>query len=168
MDQTTSPLPQGVVEETEEEKREHVRRVIRDFRGKPGSLIQILHIVQELYGFLPMEVQREVGEALDIPVSEVYGVSTFYSFFTQKPRGEHTIRVCLGTACYVRGGQKICKRLQQMLGVDIGETTPDNKFTLEVMRCIGACGLAPAMTIDDAVLRQVNPDKLGRLLAKHQ
>ncbi len=152
-------------EPTEEEKLARIGEVVEAFRDKPGSLIQILHLAQGIYGYLPLHVQRLVAEKLDVPVSEVWGVTTFYSFFSTKPRGEYSIRVCMGTACYVRGGVEIVKRLSQTLGVGVGETTPDGKFTLEVMRCIGACGLAPALLVNDRVVRQVNPDKLNRVLA---
>lgn len=111
--------------------------------------------------------KKTVADALDLPLSEVSGVVTFYSFFSTQPRGEHTIRVCLGTACYVRGGKKISERLQELLNVKIGDTTEDRKFTLEVARCIGACGLAPAMSIDGQVYKQVNPDKLEQILARY-
>ena len=151
-------------EETEEEKRARVIEIIDDFKGQEGSLIQILHLVQGIYGYLPLEVQQLVAERLDIPLSEVYGVSTFYSFFSTQPRGEYTIRVCLGTACYVRGSAKILKRLSEMLGVEVGCTTKDRKFTLEVMRCMGACGLAPAVMVNSEVVAQVNPDKLHRII----
>ena len=151
--------------ETDEDKRQRVAHIIDEFKGQEGSLIQILHLVQGIYGYLPLEIQQFVAERMDIPLSEVYGVSTFYSFFSTTPRGEYTIRVCMGTACYVRGGMEILKRLSQTLGVEVGGTTRDGKFTLEVMRCIGACGLAPAITVNDEVMRQVNPDKLNRILA---
>jgi NADH:ubiquinone oxidoreductase subunit E len=168
--QVTSPPPPPVTackcgEATEEEKLARIGEVVEAFRDKPGSLIQILHLAQGIYGYLPIHVQRIVAEKLGIPVSEVWGVTTFYSFFSTKPRGEYSIRVCMGTACYVRGGMEIVKRLSQTLGVGVGETTPDGKFTLEVMRCIGACGLAPALLVNDRVVRQVNPDKLNRVLA---
>jgi len=151
--------------ESEQEKLQRIAHVIDEFKGQPGSLIQILHLVQGVYGHLPLKVQQFVAEKLDIPLSEVYGVTTFYSFFTTQPRGEYTIRVCLGTACYVLGGAEIVKRLSQTLGVEVGGTTQDRKFSLEVMRCIGACGLAPAITVNDQVMRQVSPDKLNRILA---
>ncbi len=151
-------------EETEEEKRARVVAIIDDFQGQEGSLIQILHLVQGIYGYLPLEVQQIVAERLDLPLSEVYGVSTFYSFFSTQPRGEYCIRVCLGTACYVRGSAKILKRLSEMLGVEVGCTTKDRKFTLEVMRCMGACGLAPAVMVNSEVVAQVNPDKLHRII----
>ena len=137
------------------------------YRDKEGNLIQILHIAQELYGFLSLELQQHIAEKLHKPLSEVSGVVTFYSFFSTKPRGEHTIRVCLGTACYVRGGKKIVDALQKTLNVDIGETTADGKFTFEVARCIGACGLAPAMMIDDVVYKQVNINKLNAILSRY-
>jgi NADH:ubiquinone oxidoreductase subunit E len=151
-------------EETEEEKLARIAQIVDDFKSQEGSLIQILHLAQAVYGYLPLHVQQLIAEKLDIPLSEVYGVTTFYSFFSTKPRGDYTIRVCLGTACYVRGGAEIVKRLSQQLGIEVGGTTPDRKFTLEVMRCIGACGLAPAVMVNDTVMRQVNPDKLNKIL----
>lgn len=153
--------------ETDQEKYGRIAQVIEEYKDKEGSLIQILHMAQGIYGYLPLELQQFIAEKLDKPLSEVYGVATFYSFFSTKPRGENTIRVCLGTACYVRGGKKIVDRLMEILGINIGETTQDGKFTLEVMRCIGACGLAPAMTINDKVYKQVNPDKLQAIIEKH-
>ena len=108
-----------------------------------------------------------VADALESPLSQVSGVVTFYSFFSTQPRGEHTIRVCLGTACYVRGGKKIVERLQELLKVGVGDTTADRQFTLEVARCIGACGLAPAMSIDDTVYKQVKPERLEAILAQY-
>lgn len=149
------------------QKFAEIANVIDLYKGKEGSLIQILHLAQEIYGYLPLELQEFIAESLGKPLSEVSGVITFYSFFSTRPRGEHTIRVCLGTACYVRGGKKIVERLQDMLGVGIGETTKDGKFTFEIARCIGACGLAPAMMIDDVVYKQVNPNKLESILSKY-
>ncbi|HHV60940.1 MAG TPA: NAD(P)H-dependent oxidoreductase subunit E [Clostridiaceae bacterium] len=149
---------------TEEEKLERIAEVIEDYRHREGSLIQILHLAQGIYGYLPIHVQKFIAQRLNIPLSEVYGVVSFYSFFTTSKRGKYVIRVCLGTACYVRGGKKIVERLHEILGLDVGETTPDGKFTLEVMRCIGACSLAPAITINDTVYKQVNPDKLQQII----
>ena len=151
--------------ETESAKRERIVAMMAEYQGQQGCLIQVLHRAQEIYGYLPVDIQQLIAETLDVPLSEVSGVSSFYSLFTTKPRGEYTIRVCLGTACYVRGGQDIVKKLRQTLGIEVGETTPDGKFTLDVMRCIGACGLAPAITVNETVMRQVNPDKVGRILA---
>jgi len=142
-------------------------QIIDLYRNKDGNLIQILHIAQELYGHLSLELQQHIAGALNKPLSEISGVVTFYSFFSTKPRGEHTIRVCLGTACYVRGGKKIVDVLHKTLNVEIGETTADGKFTFEVARCIGACGLAPAMMIDDVVFKQVNINKLDAILSRY-
>ncbi len=151
----------------QERKLAQIANVIDLYRDKEGSLIQVLHLAQEIYGCLPLEVQQFIAKGMDIPLSEVAGVVSFYSFFTPVPRGEHTIRVCLGTACYVRGGKKIVEHLQERLGVELGGTTADGKFTFEVARCIGACGLAPAMMIDDTVYKQVNVNKLERILENY-
>lgn len=148
-------------------KFDEIIRIIDLYRGKEGSLIQVLHQAQEVYGYLPLELQKIIAVSMDIPLSEVSGVVTFYSFFSSKPRGEHTIRICLGTACYVRGGRKIVERLQEILDVEIGETTKDGKFTFEIARCIGACGLAPAMMIDKKVYKQVTVNKLESILSKY-
>lgn len=150
--------------ETKEEKLDRIGKVIDEYRGRDGSLIQVLHMAQAIYGYLSLEVQEFIADRMELPLSEVSGVLSFYSFFTTTPRGENTIRVCLGTACYVRGGKKILERLKEILEVDVGGTSPDGKFTLEVMRCIGACGLAPAITINDKVYKQVNPDKLPAII----
>lgn len=151
----------------EEKKYEEIGNIIDLYKDREGSLIQILHLVQEIYGYLPLELQKFIADNLGMPLSEVSGVITFYSFFSTKPRGEHTIRVCLGTACYVRGGKKVVERLHDILGIDIGGTTEDGKFTFEIARCIGACGLAPAMMIDNTVYKQVNLNKLNSILAKY-
>ncbi|MFZ5974530.1 MAG: NAD(P)H-dependent oxidoreductase subunit E [Bacillota bacterium] len=151
----------------DKQKFDEIANIIDLYRDKEGSLIQILHLAQEIYGYLPLELQEFVASSLGKPLSEISGVISFYSFFSTRPRGEHTIRVCLGTACYVRGGRKIVERLKEVLGVDVGETTEDGKFTFEVARCIGACGLAPAMMIDNIVYKQVNANKLESILSKY-
>ena len=151
---------------TEEELLARLDAVLADYKDTPGALIPVLQITQSIFGYLPEPALKKIAETLGKSFSEVAGVVGFYSFFTTQPRGKHLVRVCLGTACYVRGGAEIARRLTQTLGVEVGQTTADRKFTLEVMRCIGACGLAPAMTINDEVIRQVNPDKLNRILAK--
>ncbi|NLA73775.1 MAG: NAD(P)H-dependent oxidoreductase subunit E [Clostridiales bacterium] len=137
----------------------------RYYPGRKDGLIQILHMAQELYGCLPMDLQQFIAKKLDMPVSEIAGVVTFYSFFSMTPRGKHTIRVCLGTACYVRGGKKLVDYLLKKLEIDVGGTTEDGLFTFEIARCIGACGLAPAIMIDDDVYKQVTPAKLDSILA---
>lgn len=154
-------------EECDNQKYAEIANIIDLYKDKEGSLIQILHLAQEINGYLPLDLQIFIADSLNIPLSEVSGVVTFYSFFSTKPRGKHTIRVCLGTACYVRGGKKIVESLKETLGVDIGDTTSDGKFTFEVARCIGACGLAPAMMIDDVVYKQVTVNKLKSILAKY-
>lgn len=154
---------------TQEEMQKYaqIANIIDLYKDKEGSLIQILHLAQEIYGFLPLDVQKYIANSLDKSLSEVSGVITFYSFFSTKPRGLHTIRVCLGTACYVRGGKKLVERLQELLAIQLGETTRDGKFTFEIARCIGACGLAPAMMIDDVVYKQVKVNNLESILSKY-
>jgi len=147
---------------------EQIASVIDRYKDKPGSLIQVLHLAQEIYGYLPLELQEFIAETMDVPLSEVSGVVSFYSFFSTTPRGEHTIRVCLGTACYVRGGKRVAEQLQKELGIDFDETTQDGLFSLEVARCIGACGLAPATMIDETVYKQVNVNKLGTILSAYE
>ena len=154
-------------QETDEQKYEKIAEIINRYKNQAGSLIQVLHAAQSIYGYLPLELQRFIATGMEKPLSEVSGVITFYSFFATQPKGKHVIRVCMGTACYVRGGKKLVDRLENILGVNIGETTEDRKYTLDVARCIGACGLAPAMMIDDVVYKQVNPDKLEAILAKY-
>ncbi len=153
--------------ETDKARYEKMEEVIEEYRKNEGSLIQILHIAQSIFGYLPDELLRYIAVKMNKPLSEVYGVVSFYSFFTTVRKGENTIRVCLGTACYVRGGNKILDQLKEILDIGIGETTPDGKFTLEVMRCIGACGLAPAITINDKVYKQVNPEKLKNIIKEY-
>jgi NADH:ubiquinone oxidoreductase subunit E len=147
-------------------KYSQIKNVIDLYNHDASSLIQILHAAQEINGYLPVDLQQFIADELKIPFSRVSGVVSFYSFFSPKPRGEHTIRVCLGTACYVRGGKRIVDHLMKTLRVGLGETTSDGKFTFEVARCIGACGLAPAVMIDDVVYKQVTPIKLNELLSK--
>lgn len=140
----------------------------RYYAGRKDCLIQVLHTAQELYGYLPLELQKYIGDKLDIPLSQVSGVVSFYSFFTTKKRGRHTMRVCLGTACYVRGGKKLVDHITKTLGIEVGDTTADGKFTFEIARCIGACGLAPAIMIDDVVYKQMTPEKMDLLLDQFQ
>ena len=154
-------------ESSEEELLATLDEQLEGYRGMPGGLIPALHVAQGLFGHIPRSALMHISEALDIPPSEVYGVVTFYHFFTTQPRGKHTIRVCLGTACYVRGGKRVLEAFKQKLGIDVGETTPDGRFTLEVARCFGACGLAPAVRVDDDVHRRVKPAKIGAILEQY-
>jgi len=150
------------------EQWEAIDGIINRYRSKPGSLIPALEEIQETIGYLPKTIQRRVALGLKIPFSEVYGVVTFYSFFTMVPRGRHTVRCCLGTACYVRGGQRNFDRLSSLLKVDQGKTTEDKRYTLETVRCLGACGLAPVMVVDDDTYRQMKPSKIPEILDSYE
>ncbi|MBS3972114.1 MAG: NADH-quinone oxidoreductase subunit NuoE [Erysipelotrichia bacterium] len=145
-----------------------IDQIIDLYNRDRSNLIQILHQIQNIQGFLPLETLRQVAIKLNMPLSEISGVVSFYSFFSTEPQGRHTIRVCLGTACYVRGGKKLIDKLEEYLDIKLGETTSDQRFTFEVARCIGACGLAPAVMIDQDVHRQVNVNKLKSILAKYE
>ena len=149
---------------TDEELLKQIRQLAASYKGKEGSLIQVLHIAQGVCGYLPLNVQQIVAEELDLPLSTVSGVVSFYSFFATKPRGKHTIRVCMGTACYVRGGASLVEELENKLGILAGDTTEDGVFTFEIARCIGSCGLAPAMLIDDIVYPEVKAADLPGIL----
>lgn len=138
------------------------------YPGRQDCLIQILHAAQGIYGYLPAELQSFIADKLSMPLSEVAGVVSFYSFFSMTRRGEHTIRVCLGTACYVRGGKKLVDHLMKTLNIEIGGTTEDGLFTFEIARCIGACGLAPALMIDGEVYKQMTTNKIDSVLMKYR
>jgi NADH:ubiquinone oxidoreductase subunit E len=141
--------------------------ILEEYRYKEGGLIPVLQIAQGLFGFLPEEVLRHVAKKMDKPYSEVAGVVGFYSFFSTQPRGNNVIRVCLGTACYVRGGKQVLDSLKKELSIDVGETTEDKTFSLEVARCFGACGLAPAIMINDDVHQRVKPARIKQILAPY-
>lgn len=151
-------------EEYTEEMAMKLDEIIARYKKKPGSLIPVLQEAQELVGYLPPSVQRHIARGLNLPVSEVHGVVSFYSFFTMKPKGKHNIRVCLGTACYVKGAEEIVKKLKDHLHIDIGGITADRKFSLETVRCLGACGLAPVVVIDKDTHGSVNPVKATEIL----
>jgi NADH:ubiquinone oxidoreductase subunit E len=137
------------------------------YRGKPGGLIPVLEEAQVALEFLPVSVQKRIAKGLNLPLSRVYGVVTFYSFFTMTPRGRHTVRVCLGTACYVRGGKAIAETLAKTFGIQEGETTADRRFTYESVRCLGACGLGPVVVIDEEVHGRVKPSKIKDILNQY-
>ena len=151
----------------EAERYKKLDAIIERHKGQRGVLIQVMHQAQEVFGWLPEKVQIKIADGLGFPVSEVYGVATFYSFFNTVPKGEHTIRVCLGTACYVRGGKQILEQIEKELKTDVGGTTPDRKFSLEVNRCVGACGLAPVVTVGSDIYRRVKMDKIPGIVAKY-
>lgn len=139
-----------------------------EFGNQPGELINILHKAQGLIGYLPREVQEVIARQLNIPVSKVYGVVTFYSFFTMTPKGEHPISVCMGTACYVRGAEKVLDEFKRILKINVGETTPDGKFSLTSLRCVGACGLAPGVLIGEKVYGRVTPGEVEKILKEFE
>jgi len=153
---------------TESALMERIDEVLAEYKGKPGALIPVLQIAQGIFGYLPEKVMKRIALALGKSYSEVAGVVGFYSFFSTVPRGKHLVRVCLGTACYVRGGKQVLATCRQELGVDVGGTTPDGQFTLEVARCFGACGLAPTIMIDEDVHQRVKPQKLRGIFAEYR
>ncbi|MCQ2309162.1 MAG: NADH-quinone oxidoreductase subunit NuoE [Bacteroidia bacterium] len=151
-----------------ESKINFIKDVCKSFRNDGGEVINVLHKVQGEYGYLSAEVQQVIAEELHIPVSRVYGIVSFYSFFTMVPKGKNPISVCLGTACYVRGAEKVLDELKRQLNVEVGGTTEDGNFSLNVLRCVGACGLAPVMMIGDKVYGRLTPDKVKEILAEYK
>ncbi|MFH1114097.1 MAG: NADH-quinone oxidoreductase subunit NuoE [Pseudomonadota bacterium] len=147
---------------------EQLDPVIERYYGNPGYLIPALKEAQELFGYLPEEVQKKLAVGLNIPASHVYGVVTFYSFFTIEPRGRHVIRLCLGTACYVKGAKEILNIMQRQVGIDVGQTSDDGRFTLEAVRCLGACGLAPVFLVGDNTHGNVVPGETMKILDGYQ
>jgi NADH:ubiquinone oxidoreductase subunit E len=158
---------EAVTKEITPEEWEKIDQVISEYKDKPGSLIPVLQKCQEICGFLPAEVQRRIAGGVNISPSLVYGVVTFYSFFTMKTRGEHNIRVCLGTACFVKRGEEIFNKLKKELGIEEGEVTPDSKFSIEGVRCIGCCGLAPAMMVGEDTYGLLEPATANDVLKKN-
>lgn len=153
-----------LLKEFSAEKIAQLDEIIAKFKGKPGGLIPVLEEAQVALEYLPVSVQKKIAKGLNLPLSRVYGVVTFYSFFTMTPRGRHTVRVCLGTACYVRGGKALAETIEKNYGVKEGETTPDRKFTYESVRCLGACGLGPVVVVDNDVHGRVKPGKVKDIL----
>ena len=151
-----------------ESKINFVKDVCKSFNNEAGEVINVLHKVQGEFGYLPAEVQELVAKELNIPVSRVYGIVSFYSFFTMTPKGEHPISVCLGTACYVRGAEKVLDELKRQLGIGVGEVTSDGKFSLTCLRCVGACGLAPVIEVGEKVYGRMTPDRVKDVLAEYK
>jgi NADH:ubiquinone oxidoreductase subunit E len=145
-----------------------VDEIIDAHKGKPGCLIPVLEECQGVTGYLPVELQEYIGKALSIPGSTIYGVVTFYSFFSMVPKGRHIIKVCLGTACYVRGTKNILKVLGDRLGLQVGQTMEDRRFSLEAVRCLGACGLAPVMVVDEDTHGGVTLDRIENILERYE
>ena len=152
----------------DKEKIKKLEEIINEHKTQDGALIPVLHEAQELFGYLPEEVQQKIAEGLGVSLAEVYGVATFYSRFTLTPKGRYNIQLCLGTACYVKGADKILEKLEELLGIKAGETTADGKFSIEGARCLGACGLAPVMVINGDVYGKITPDMVKGILDKYE
>ena len=138
------------------------------FNNDPQELINVLHKCQQHFGYLPAEVQEVVSDELVVPVAKIYGVVTFYSFFTMTPKGKHPIIICMGTACYVRGAEKVLEEFKKELGIQVGETTKEGKFSLSSLRCVGACGLAPVVLVGDKTYGRVAPDDVKGILKEYE
>ena len=143
-----------------------IHEICYSFNNDPEELINVLHKAQVHFGYLPAEVQEAVAQELNIPVAKVYGVVTFYSFFTMSPKGQFTISICMGTACYVRGAENVLAEMKKELNINVGETTPDGKFSLSCLRCVGACGLDPVVMIGDKTFGRVAPEDVKKILAE--
>lgn len=154
--------------ELNEEKIQIIKEVCEKHGNRAGDVIHILHGVQNALGFLPEEVQEVIARQIHMPVAQIYGIVSFYSFFTMEPRGKYPISVCLGTACHVRGSDKILEEFKRQLGIGVGETTADGKFSIDCLRCVGACGLAPVALIGDKVYGRLTVDKVKDVLAEYE
>ncbi len=150
------------------EQENELRRALSQLKHKEGALMEALQTAQGIYGYLPKEVQEIVAEEFGVSLSEVYGVATFYSQFSLMPKGKYKIGVCLGTACYVKGSGEVLAQVEKLLGVSAGEVTPDGKFSIDATRCIGCCGLAPVMTVNDDVYGKITADGVSAILAKYK
>ncbi len=150
------------------EQEEALLQMIDEQKDQPGMLMPILQKAQDIYGYLPLEVQKMIAEHTGIPLEKVYGVATFYAQFNLYPKGRNRVSVCLGTACYVKGSGKIYDALKEKLGIDAGQCTPDGKFSLDTCRCVGACGLAPVMLVNDDVYGRMTVDAIDGILAKYE
>jgi NADH:ubiquinone oxidoreductase subunit E len=147
---------------------QQIKKIVDATDGKTGAPIRVLQQVQELVGYLPTEALEAISREMRIPLSELYGITSFYSFFSMVPKGKYVIQVCLGTSCYVKGGQKILDTLNKGLGIESGGTTPDGKFSLQTVRCIGCCGLSPVMAIREDIHRKVKPSHLKEILSSYR
>jgi NADP-reducing hydrogenase subunit HndA len=145
-----------------------LKDICKQFNNQSGELINVLHKAQHEFGYLPAEVQEVIAHELKMPVAKVYGVVTFYTFFTMLPKGKHPISVCLGTACYVRGAEKVLDELKKTLDIKVGETTPDGKFSLSCLRCVGACGLAPVVMVGEKTYGRVSPEGIKDILKEYE
>ena len=150
------------------EKYVQLDEAIAKHKGTPGALMPVLQEAQNIFGYVPMDVQKIIADGLGTTLSEVYGVATFYAQFSLEPKGKYGVGVCLGTACYVKGSQKVLDKLSEVLEVPVGKTTADGLFTLNATRCLGACGLAPVMTVNDEVYGRLTPDDIPGIIAKYK
>ncbi|MDD6042346.1 MAG: NAD(P)H-dependent oxidoreductase subunit E [Eubacteriaceae bacterium] len=150
------------------EQEDQLRQIIAEMKDEKGSLMPIMQKAQEIYGYLPYEVQKIISDDMGVPMEKIYGVATFYSMFNLEPKGKYQISVCLGTACYVKGSGLVLDKIKEILGIDSGQCTPDGKFSLDACRCIGACGLAPVMMINDEVYGKISVDEIPGILAKYE
>lgn len=151
-----------------QEKAKKLDAIVEKYKDTRGALIQVLHEVQEVYGYLPLEVQRAISEKMNIPLAEIYGVVSFYTQFSIYPKGKYQINVCMGTACYVKGANEILDKFRTRLSIDVGECTEDGMFSLEACRCIGACGLAPVVTINEDVYGKLTADDVDGIIDKYE
>lgn len=149
-------------------QEEQLRALTAEYRGVPGAMMPVLQKAQEIYGYLPVEVLRIIAEEMETPIEEIYGVASFYSQFSLNPKGEVAIAVCMGTACYVKGSGDILDRISERLGVGVGATSSDGKYSIEATRCIGACGLAPVLTVNDVVYGRLTVDDVDGILAEYK
>ncbi len=149
------------------EQEAELKAAIAELKSQPGALMPIMQKAQAIYGYLPIEVQTMISEETGIPLEKIYGVATFYAQFALEPKGENQISVCLGTACYVKGSQKVLDEIEKQLGIKAGSVTPDGKFSIEACRCVGACGLAPVMMINGEVYGRLTPADVAGILAKY-
>jgi NADH:ubiquinone oxidoreductase subunit E len=149
-----------------ENKRAIIDQIIAENQARPGAMMIVLNETQSQVGYVSVPIQEYIAKKLRVPVSAVHGVVTFYSFFTTEPRGEHTIKFCMGTACYVGGVPQLIEKAKQLTGTEIGKTTPDGKLTLEICRCVGACSQAPVITVDDEIIGRIKPNKFPALIKK--
>lgn len=145
-----------------------IKEICDSYKNDPQELINVLHGCQEHFGYLPAEVQEVISDKLGVPVAKIYGVVTFYSFFTMTPKGRHPISICLGTACYVRGAEKVLEEFKKELNLQVGQTTNDGKFSLSSLRCVGACGLAPVVLVGDKTYGRVAPDDVRNILKEYE
>ncbi|MCX6301790.1 MAG: NADH-quinone oxidoreductase subunit NuoE [Bacteroidia bacterium] len=154
--------------ELRQEDVNKIKEICTSFNNDPQELINVLHKCQEHFGYLPAEVQEVISNELVVPVAKIYGVVTFYSFFTMTPKGKHPVSICMGTACYVRGAEKVLDEFKKELGLQVGQTTNDGKFSLSSLRCVGACGLAPVVMVGDKTYGRVAPDDVRNILKEYE